>query len=1136
MSTDPYSGVNLDEDISITTYSELIVVKQEKGTAFNTICVEESDEIVCDDGPSPKTKLRELAFNKKTNIRRNANKLVYSQATPAIQETESKNSYKLDKDNAIRSLSAIRSQSVLDEYRSTIVNFVAEELECNLSSRVINRSNFNATRNGWAGGVLDVANSALKINAAINNMTISQTFSELIPGTILYFKGRFGNKQVEPSDSDDLLTYYVTMTGTKTQSLTGNMKFETGSTFEYPIRVPADGIITCSISFVIRNAGVRDAAIDELLVCGSSMCKIDILDHKLELNGMPNKPLNIYASFIKYTIRDSEDSAKIGYVYHVPNSVTNLNNASVVTLCNSWTSQIKGINHGNLKPIKPVSSIDIEADNDIKQYRNWIWCTPKAGSTGRKLYDYLSVSFPQANEPSENRIASGQSYLVGTYENTQFQQHIIESVEIFYLMNVINPSVEADYNPNGCITQANELVGTISYKSTNGRIKDSIVRISIDDIYTDDENPSIPKNWINGESNGLVGNTGTAKWYSFPYVFDLPEGSGDEQCTTPDTGNFVAQGNMNIVLPKLKSNMFGVLADKCVPSINITKLSDGSYQNDTQELVLPEPSGGTYQLTIQIDNDSQTTDQIQWDSTAQELKNEIEILSNVGTGNVLVTGSGTNQSPFLIEFTGDLRGRNVAKIIGDSSDLEGTGSAVVETIQNGTLNERQKLSRTTDVVAPYKLTFNGQETIELQHNSSINTIQSALDGLSTIGVGNINVSGIISNRDIEYTGVLYFDFTGLLADQNVPTISISSSSSSYVIEVEWNGGVGVNETQEISINADSGTFKIELFDPDGVTGSDSVLTSDIQFDASSDDVKTAILNATEWYESSDISVTKPEDKKWVIVFGGVYSRVDIDQCKVDSSGLSGGTITVTTISQGLSTKEKQKVEIINATSGTFKLLLKVPNVGTRRTVSIPYNADGAVVADALQGLEGMGDYDVNVIGSNPYIVEFPAILGDLDLMTYSTLNLRCDLNSLSNQVPNPPYSYDVRDYVVVPDDNPLNFGGDDPVQHVTKQSANRFDRLSIEFDYFNPNLKINGNRRTLKDIILTKGIKKEDYNFYTMDCNHTELRPISNSTILSNSSKYIIIEKYVDDSNYRKRILTHINNRQYKKQRSIIEC
>ena len=160
----------------------------------------------------------------------------------------------------------------------------------------------------------------------------------------------------------------------------------------------------------------------------------------------------------------------------------------------------------------------------------------------------------------------------------------------------------------------------------------------------------------------------------------------------------------------------------------------------------------------------------------------------------------------------------------------------------------------------------------------------------------------------------------------------------------------------------------------------------------------------------------------------------------------------------------------------------------------------------------------------------------LDGSVLSTLNLRCDLNSLSNQVPNPPYSYDVRDYVVVPDDNPLNFGGDDPLQHVTKQSANKFDRLSIEFDYFNPNLKINGNRRTLKDIVLTKGIKKEDYNFYTMDCNHTELRPISNSTILSNSSKYIIIEKYVDDSNYRKRILTHINNRQYKKQRSIIEC
>jgi len=65
------------------------------------------------------------------------------------------------------------------------------------------------------------------------------------------------------------------------------------------------------------------------------------------------------------------------------------------------------------------------------------------------------------------------------------------------------------------------------------------------------------------------------------------------------------------------------------------------------------PSGGTFTITVTVPGGTgQTTVGIAYNATAGAVEDAIEALSNVGAGNVTVTGSGGG--PYTIEFTGDL--------------------------------------------------------------------------------------------------------------------------------------------------------------------------------------------------------------------------------------------------------------------------------------------------------------------------------------------------------------------------------------------------------------------------------------------------------------------------------------------------
>lgn len=79
------------------------------------------------------------------------------------------------------------------------------------------------------------------------------------------------------------------------------------------------------------------------------------------------------------------------------------------------------------------------------------------------------------------------------------------------------------------------------------------------------------------------------------------------------------------------------------------------------------PTGGTFTITF----DGETTAAIDFDATAAEIEAALELLPNIGSGNVAVTGGPMPDTEVLIAFQGELQGLNVAEITTTLTGLTG---------------------------------------------------------------------------------------------------------------------------------------------------------------------------------------------------------------------------------------------------------------------------------------------------------------------------------------------------------------------------------------------------------------------------------------------------------------------------------
>lgn len=91
-------------------------------------------------------------------------------------------------------------------------------------------------------------------------------------------------------------------------------------------------------------------------------------------------------------------------------------------------------------------------------------------------------------------------------------------------------------------------------------------------------------------------------------------------------------------------------------------------RNEIQSVRVSNATGGTFTLTFS----GQTTDPIAFNATATQAQGALEALSNIGSGNLSVTGGPVDTSPVVITFIGIFAGVDVPTFSGDATALTGT--------------------------------------------------------------------------------------------------------------------------------------------------------------------------------------------------------------------------------------------------------------------------------------------------------------------------------------------------------------------------------------------------------------------------------------------------------------------------------
>lgn len=201
------------------------------------------------------------------------------------------------------------------------------------------------------------------------------------------------------------------------------------------------------------------------------------------------------------------------------------------------------------------------------------------------------------------------------------------------------------------------------------------------------------------------------------------------------------------------------------------------------------PTSGTFTLKL----DTQTTGPIAYNATATAVQSALAALSNVGTGNVSVTGPAG--SPYLVTFQGALAATAVDTLVANASGLSGglgTSVAVTTTTTGGQgdgppqnpvllgvtplsaqgVNAEQVIALVgTPTDGTFTLTYDGQTTGALAFDCASTDIQNALQELSNIGANNVVVVGANGDTNPPW----YVTFLGDLGGQPVPTMTTTSS-------------------------------------------------------------------------------------------------------------------------------------------------------------------------------------------------------------------------------------------------------------------------------------------------------------------------------------------------------------------------
>lgn len=434
--------------------------------------------------------------------------------------------------------------------------------------------------------------------------------------------------------------------------------------------------------------------------------------------------------------------------------------------------------------------------------------------------------------------------------------------------------------------------------------------------------------------------------------------------------------------------------------VTVTPGVDGV--NEKQRIALGDPTGGTFTLTF----DGQEASNIAYNASAATVETALEALSNVGSGNVSVTGGALPGTDIIVEFIGTLAGADQPLLVGDGANLSGgsgptvtqitAGSAGTNTVYTLNLPEEPAAGEQISLYFLLPLSQHVLQTELFNYDETAANIEALFDawwnGDDEFDSSNFSVSGSLDGSWLDPGDGSYNELTITLTgrgqswsggfqtvggrrytaaasspDQDFPPYEVTPA---LTVSTSFGSG-GTNAVAEIP--AHSSSFKIRF---DSGAWSDVIEpTDDIQ------DVRTKLIEAF----NSDYD----EDGELVPIwsFGPNYSRFPVSRgvpCAVTTTGSTGDdistsamrltfdalgyqgtalpTIETTSTVEDVTVTVDQEPVVAVGEEKTISIVGDTPWGGTltltddsdNTTGNIAYDADIADVQSELQSIFGAG--------------------------------------------------------------------------------------------------------------------------------------------------------------------------------------
>ncbi len=242
--------------------------------------------------------------------------------------------------------------------------------------------------------------------------------------------------------------------------------------------------------------------------------------------------------------------------------------------------------------------------------------------------------------------------------------------------------------------------------------------------------------------------------------------------------------------------------------------------NEVQTItVTGTPAGGSFTVSFA----GSTSAAIAYNASAATVQTALEAVTTIGVGNVSVTGGALPGTAVLVEFRNALGKQNVVAMTTTDSFTGGSSPAsavTTSTAGTGTANEIQTVYASGSVSGgTFTITYSGATTSAIAYNATTAVVQAAIEALSTVGTGNVGVSGT--------AGTIYvLSFKGTLAATDVAAVTIGNGSIT-------GGGSYLVATASAGIAGSNGTFKaISASSTDGSAVARGILEFDCATDSS----------------------------------------------------------------------------------------------------------------------------------------------------------------------------------------------------------------------------------------------------------------------------------------------------------------